>query len=616
MTVVSAARVTVDALCALARQQGLRDAAALDRLADVARRAGVESPATMRAFVLGSDMLGDALRRALAQALPPRDDLRYGAITIVGHLAVGGMGDVWLGTTPEGMLCVVKTIRPDVARPDFIRRFDREVRLTARMRSAHVVRCIDFGIAGERSYLALEHVAGGDLHHLIQQHGRLSETEAVSLAIQIARGLQAAHACDLVHRDLKPKNVFITATGVAKLGDFGLARSTSQERTMLTMTGTTVGTPAYMSPEQVRGHDDLDIRTDIYALGAVLYECLIGRPPFTGGQAVVLRAHLREPVGDVRALRPELSERVARTIIKCMAKEPDRRFSSPARLVHSLEQTLRSGARADATLAPGVAAEAVPDATLSGGEVVARGTSPPPVAPVLRQGLPAGIDPMARTATVAAPPAAGYTGDWVVLVGSGSLSGQVIHCFARSRLLFGKLRSEPVDVCLRVYPIAEHDAACRRISRQHFALAWDATAGALRCSDCGSANGTVLDGQVMRRTSCVLQPGGHRLGVSGSIALSLVSRPPDHAVLTREGNRPGMAYVMVLHRCSIGGPGADLPVPALGAALPVLELERVDGAWRWRLDRTQAWAPLALGQDWAPAGLPLQAVAGSHDHFV
>ncbi|MFW5753037.1 MAG: FHA domain-containing serine/threonine-protein kinase [Planctomycetota bacterium] len=616
MTAVSAGGVTIDALCALARQQGLRDAAALERLAEVARRAGVDSPATMRAFILGSDMLGDALRRALTQALPPRDDLRYGAITIAGHLAVGGMGDVWLGTTPDGALCVVKTIRPDVANPDFIRRFDREVRLTARIRSPHVVRCIDFGIAGERSYLALEHVAGGDLHHLIRQHGRLNETEAVSLAIQIARGLHAAHACDLVHRDLKPKNVFITAAGVAKLGDFGLARSTSQQRTMLTMTGTTVGTPAYMSPEQVRGHDDLDIRTDIYALGVVLYECLIGRPPFAGGQAVVLRAHLSQAVGDVRSLRPELSERVARTIIKCMAKEPGRRFSSPSRLVHSLEQTLRSCAHDDATLAPGVAAAAVPDATLSGGEVVARGASPPPVAPVLRQGSPAGIDPMARTATVAAPAAAGYSGDWLVLCGSGALAGQLIHCFARSRLLFGKKRSEPVDVCLRVYPIAEHDAACRRISRQHFELAWDPANGELRCSDCGSANGTTLDGQVLRRSSCVLQPGGHRLSVPSSIALTLACRQPEHVMLTREGNRPSLAYVMVLHRFTIGGPLADLALPAGGAGLPMLELEQVDGRWRWRLDRSQPWAPLALGQDWESAGLPLQAVAGSHDHFV
>ena len=268
---------------------------------------------------------------------PPGEDLlaadtQLGAYRLGRKLGEGGMGVVVLGT--HGLLqrqAALKIIRPEIAADrNFVERFLREARAAAAVNHQNLVAIHDAGESDGRTWLAFEFVSGGDLDAMLAHDGPFTPERALELTAACADGLQALADAGLVHRDIKPHNIFLDARGRPKLGDFGLARRSDGDDRM-TMTGTGMGTPAYMSPEQANGASDLDIRADIHALGGTLYTLLTKRTPFTGATPwAVVNAVVNEPAPDPRHVRPDLPPEIAAIIAKAMAKQRDGRFAAPA----------------------------------------------------------------------------------------------------------------------------------------------------------------------------------------------------------------------------------------------------------------------------------------------
>jgi serine/threonine-protein kinase len=236
---------------------------------------------------------------------------------------------------------------------DQLERFRREARAAARLSHPNLVGVIDAGEDDGRPYIVFEYIEGRTLKRRIQEEGRLPVDEAVAYAIEIGRGLTAAHARKLVHRDVKPQNVLIDPDGRAKVTDFGIARSLEQKG--MTATGRVLGTTDYVSPEQAMG-EDVDERSDVYSLGVVLYEMLTGDVPFLAETQVgVAMKHVNEPMPDVQAKRPEVSAAVAAVVDRATTKDPRDRYSTVAEMVRDLEQTLeveaarRGGTSGEAT---------------------------------------------------------------------------------------------------------------------------------------------------------------------------------------------------------------------------------------------------------------------------
>ncbi len=247
------------------------------------------------------------------------------------RLGAGGMATVYRATQLAlDREVALKVVSPQFAAdPGFRARFLREAQLSARINHPHVVTCYDAGAQDGLLYMALELVTGGDLLGLLARRGgKLDATLALTLLRDAFHGLEAVEAGGLIHRDLKPANIFLTDRGQAKLADLGLARPQSgDDRT--TQAGMIMGTPAYMPPEQAQGANDLDIRADLYALGATLYHLLTGRPPFHADNPVAtLMKVINEPVPDPRALNAEVSAPLAAFVQRLMAKSPNARPAS------------------------------------------------------------------------------------------------------------------------------------------------------------------------------------------------------------------------------------------------------------------------------------------------
>jgi serine/threonine-protein kinase len=222
--------------------------------------------------------------------------------------------------------------------PDQIERFRREARAVAQLSHPNVVAVIDAGEDGGHPYIVFEYVEGETLKQRIDRMGRLPVDEAAAYAIEIGRGLAAAHARMLVHRDVKPQNVLIDAEGRAKVTDFGIALSLESDG--LTKTGRVLGTTDYVSPEQAMGQD-VDARSDIYSLGILLFEMLTGHPPFQAETLVgVAMKHVNEPMPDIQKARPQVSAALSAVIEHATEKDPKRRYADMAAMLADLEGAL------------------------------------------------------------------------------------------------------------------------------------------------------------------------------------------------------------------------------------------------------------------------------------
>lgn len=256
---------------------------------------------------------------------------------------------------------VVKVLSPELAAGVSVDRFKREILLAAQMQHPHVVPVLSSGDASGLPWFTMPFVEGESLRARLGR-GPLPTGEAVSVLRDVARALAFAHGRGVVHRDIKPDNVLLSE-GSATVTDFGIAKAISAARTggageTLTMAGTSIGTPAYMAPEQAAGDPNIDHRSDIYAFGCLAYEVLTGRPPFTGqSPAKLLGAHLGEKPRDVRELRADAPESLAALVMQSLEKDPAARPQMAGDLVRVLDNVTSSGA---AMSAPGILAGRIP----------------------------------------------------------------------------------------------------------------------------------------------------------------------------------------------------------------------------------------------------------------
>jgi serine/threonine-protein kinase len=266
----------------------------------------------------------------------------FGHYQVRRAIGEGGMGIVYLAVQPNiGKRVAIKVLRPEfAANPAMVRRFFQEARLVNEIGDEHIVDIIDLG-KDERGvyYLVMELLEGESLAARLKC-GPLDESSARRIGIQTAKTLAAVHAIEVIHRDLKPDNIFILARATephfVKLLDFGIAKLTSNRGGNLTTDRVLMGTPLYISPEQVTG-GTVGPSSDLYALGCILYQMVAGRPPFVEGSvAALLDAHARREPPPLRRHAPQVSVEYERIAMKCLAKAPAARFGSAAEVASAL----------------------------------------------------------------------------------------------------------------------------------------------------------------------------------------------------------------------------------------------------------------------------------------
>ncbi|HEX6204153.1 MAG TPA: serine/threonine-protein kinase [Thermoanaerobaculia bacterium] len=268
-----------------------------------------------------------------------------GRYRVVELLGAGGMGLVYRAVDEKLDLEVaLKVLRPEhAAQAGMLERFRQELVLARQVTHPHVVRIHDIGEDGDVLFLSMDLVRGRSLREVLREEGRLDPGRAVEIGGQLAEALAAAHGKGVVHRDLKPENVLVAADGTAAITDFGVARSLAGAG--LTRTGGVVGTVEYLSPEQARG-EEVDARSDLYALGLVLYETLAGEPPFRGATwTEVLGQRLTGTPRDLAAVRPEVPAWLARVVHRCLERRPEDRYPDAAALARDLAAGRAPGRR-------------------------------------------------------------------------------------------------------------------------------------------------------------------------------------------------------------------------------------------------------------------------------
>lgn len=284
-------------------------------------------------------------------------ELVLGNYRVLSHLGRGGMGVVYKAENLRlPRLAAIKVLScPSEGDRNLLHRFENEVWSVAQLQHPNIVQAIDAGEivslepgAPSLHYFVMEYIAGQDLQHYVEDHGPLAPDKACDLIHQLAGALIETQKHNLIHRDIKPSNIQVTPAGVAKLLDFGLAR---QRCSQLTEPGSALGTIDYLSPEQARDASSVDIRTDIYGLGGVLFWCLTGHTPFisTGNAVQDLMRRLKQSPPSIRSHRPELSEKLDAIVTRMLAVEPGDRFLTPHAVMRALVPFLQSttGSSAD-----------------------------------------------------------------------------------------------------------------------------------------------------------------------------------------------------------------------------------------------------------------------------
>jgi serine/threonine protein kinase len=259
-----------------------------------------------------------------------------GGYRLEAALGEGAGGLVFRARAADGSMVALKILRPERGEDATLHaRFKREARLAREIESRHVAPILDVGEDAGTAYLVLPFYEGGSLAARLRAKGPLTLEGTAELAAQLGRGLDALHANGVLHRDVKPSNVLLERDGTAALSDFGLARTAQSTR--LTEEGQVVGTPHYLAPELIEGRDATRA-SDVYAFGCVLFECLVGAPPFSGrGIAEIGFAHLVDPPPDAHELRPDVPRDAGAAIVTALAKDPAERpptGTALARLLH------------------------------------------------------------------------------------------------------------------------------------------------------------------------------------------------------------------------------------------------------------------------------------------
>ena len=257
----------------------------------------------------------------------------------------GGMAIVFLAhDTAHDTMVAVKVMRPSARKPSSTLRFSAEIRTTSGLRHPHIVPLYDSGESDGMLYYVMPYYESGTLASRLRRDGRLVPGDALAVAADVAAALDYAHGAGRIHRDIKPSNILFSE-GRALLGDFGVAREARRTEPGLTTTGVVIGTPVYMSPEQSAGKPTIDVRSDIYGLGCVLYEMLTGEAPIDGAIAATPARHTSEVRRRLRETRPGLPKAIEKCVMRATAVDPKDRHRSAAELSRALAECARKVAK-------------------------------------------------------------------------------------------------------------------------------------------------------------------------------------------------------------------------------------------------------------------------------
>lgn len=296
---------------------------------------------------------------------------RIGPYTIERKLGSGGMAEVYFAI--HGTLrrpAAIKVLKPALASDEVhLQRFLQEARAAASLVHPNIVQVYDVGQDGPIRYIAQEYVPGISLRQYLQEHGRLDVRHALSVLLQVLAALKKSSSSGIVHRDIKPDNMLLTSDGEVKVADFGLARLMLQDDPQLTRAGTTLGTPMYMSPEQLQ-EGNVDGRSDLYSLGVTLFHVLAGEPPFRGETPLALAMqHVQNAPPQLKSLRQDIPDSLCVIVHKLLSKQPSDRYGNPDDVLQALRDARNTDLGAcwpDQTIAfPGVAIAAVGPSPIS-----------------------------------------------------------------------------------------------------------------------------------------------------------------------------------------------------------------------------------------------------------
>jgi serine/threonine protein kinase len=308
---------------------------------------------------------------------------QFGPYRIMGPLGEGGMASVYKAYQPSvDRYVAIKVLPRQFADdPQFFGRFEREAKVLAKLQHPHILPVHDYGQTDNYTYIVMPFVESGDLSDIIGQK-RLSLAETTRIISQIGDALDYAHSQGIIHRDIKPSNILVDQRGNCLLTDFGIAKMVEGSTERLTVTGGIIGTPAYMSPEQGLGQT-LDGRSDIYALGVILYEMITGQVPFDAETPMaVMIKHIYDPLQPPREFDAAIPESIERVVLKAMAKQPEDRFMRAGDMVQALQAAVHTAetvvpAAPDATIA--VNADTADQTLELSSAKVSQGDIPPPV---------------------------------------------------------------------------------------------------------------------------------------------------------------------------------------------------------------------------------------------
>ncbi len=268
--------------------------------------------------------------------------MKYGRYQIVKELGRGAMGVVYQAHDPQiDRLVALKVLRQDrVSSEDLVKRFLKEAKAIGRLSHPNIVTVYDVGQDHDTIYIAMEYLEGQPLNEPMREK-KLPLEQIVNLGVQVAQAVGYAHKNGVVHRDIKPTNIILTPDGQVKITDFGIARIEDPTAPQQTQAGEILGTPVYMSPEQVMGHP-VDGRSDLYSLGVILYEQSVGKRPFGGNNlAAIFRAITQDAPEDPASLDPSIPQPLSRLIVKSLSKEPDQRFNTGKEMSLALKACLQ-----------------------------------------------------------------------------------------------------------------------------------------------------------------------------------------------------------------------------------------------------------------------------------